>query len=307
MARNLSLGNSGEDVRNLQGLLNFHLASPCWKPIDADSVFGPQTRARVIDFQRVNELTTDGIVGPRTLALLLDVRDVRFCASLAPADAPPRNVASGGSPRPARTNVASPFLLADSPDNGPSPAAPPPLQPRTLGQRTISLQAGSQLDVNPFTYQPLVLTGQFNWIFRRDGLSDFTISAGGQFSLNQTPGPNGSWTGQGFVQMGPTGLLKLGKFDLLNPFVTLMLQQNQGQPLQLGTGIGDQVAYTLWNKPNPDPNNKDNDLDNLSLFINAQLVTNLALSGPDAGRSSAPSLQILGGVQWTFDWTPKSH
>jgi hypothetical protein len=210
--------------------------------------------------------------------------------------------------RPGRQKVASPYLLADSPDSpsddDPRYPLPGPLQPRTLGQRTFQLQAGAQLDINPFTYQPLVLTGQFNWIYRRDGLSEVTISAGGQYSLNHTPGPNGSWTGQGFAQIGPTGLLKRGRFDLLNPFVIVMLQKNQGQPAQLGTAVGEQAAFTLWKKENPA--SPDNDKENISLFINAQLVTNLTLSGAEAGRSSAPSLQILGGIQWTIDWTPKS-
>ena len=38
--------------------------------IDVDGDFGPKTRAAVKAFQRANGLTPDGIVGPKTAALL---------------------------------------------------------------------------------------------------------------------------------------------------------------------------------------------------------------------------------------------
>lgn len=52
----LKIGQSGDLVRILQELLN----------IDADGVFGPNTRTSVVNFQKKNNLKPDGVVGPMT-------------------------------------------------------------------------------------------------------------------------------------------------------------------------------------------------------------------------------------------------
>src|SRR5262249_14501367 len=131
---------------------------------------------------------------------------------------------------------------------------------------------------------------------------DFQISAGGQFALNQQTGPrpNGGWSGQGFVQWGPVGFLKVGGFDLLNPFVAVMLQVNQGQAPSVGLGLGNQINWTLWSPPHPTIPNADRQ--NIGIFLNTQLVTNTDLT---TGRTSAPGGQFLAGATWTFDWTPR--
>lgn len=97
MVRNriLSFGSNGPDVANLQLLLNHHLGLPR-RPLVPDGIFGPLTRARVIEFQTLNRLwpvqmppppeadghprkplVADGIVGPKTLRVLLDIRVVK--------------------------------------------------------------------------------------------------------------------------------------------------------------------------------------------------------------------------------------
>jgi len=58
--RTLSQGARGDDVRAMQQHL--HVA--------ADGIFGPNTRAAVVAFQRSKGLTADGICGPRTAAAL---------------------------------------------------------------------------------------------------------------------------------------------------------------------------------------------------------------------------------------------
>jgi peptidoglycan hydrolase-like protein with peptidoglycan-binding domain len=71
MARNLSKGMSGQDVRILQDRLNYHLRRET--PLALDAIFGPKTHERVSKFQTLHGLTKDGIVGPRTRAILFEV------------------------------------------------------------------------------------------------------------------------------------------------------------------------------------------------------------------------------------------
>jgi peptidoglycan hydrolase-like protein with peptidoglycan-binding domain len=66
----LFYGSTGQAVVLLQKALN--LADPLSPKIDADGVFGSQTRGRVRDFQQENNLTPDGVVGPQTHGVLED-------------------------------------------------------------------------------------------------------------------------------------------------------------------------------------------------------------------------------------------
>jgi peptidoglycan hydrolase-like protein with peptidoglycan-binding domain len=61
LGRLLRAGSQGEDVRELQGLLG----------VTVDGIFGDQTRAAVIGFQKANGLAVDGIVGPITWGALV--------------------------------------------------------------------------------------------------------------------------------------------------------------------------------------------------------------------------------------------
>ncbi len=70
MPLTLSAGSRGKEVKLLQSLLNFHLSSPNQTPLVEDGIFGPQTKARVVEFQKANRLQVDGIVGPETATQL---------------------------------------------------------------------------------------------------------------------------------------------------------------------------------------------------------------------------------------------
>ncbi len=65
----LLMGLSGPDVADLQQRLNQRTPSS-FPPLRADGIFGPKTKARLIEFQRNNGLKADGIAGPLTLAKL---------------------------------------------------------------------------------------------------------------------------------------------------------------------------------------------------------------------------------------------
>lgn len=308
MSRALSAGMTGEDVAVLQRLLNHHLGAPR-APLATDGNFGPLTTARVKEFQTLNRLyptlmrfpdgvsadarkplQADGIVGQHTLLVLLDTREL----SVSP-DArfrPKPLVRTAAAPRFGPQPAVQP--VAGAPRFGVTPISDPALPPsRTF--RMIQLSAGQQATINPWLLSPFMLTGQFVLLAKNEGTPDFLLTAGGQASLNDG-GNNGRWTGQGFVQMGLGGFPKLfGKLDLLNPFTSLMLSKNEGQPATFGLAFGNQSTWTLTSRPLP--GTKDDMQDTLSFFFNAQAVANVDLTN---GRGSAPGGQFLIGSILTF-------
>lgn len=66
----LKQGDTGRDVKRLQFYL-MDLDLPVLPKVIADGDFGPVTHAHVREFQTMNGLTVDGIVGPRTWDLLI--------------------------------------------------------------------------------------------------------------------------------------------------------------------------------------------------------------------------------------------
>lgn len=64
----LKLGSKGDQVKELQSLL-INLKYNCGKS-GADGIFGAGTYNAVVSFQRINGLSPDGIVGPKTLEIL---------------------------------------------------------------------------------------------------------------------------------------------------------------------------------------------------------------------------------------------
>lgn len=66
----IRMGSKGNAVAELQGILN------AWDPelqLSVDSQFGAATQAAVIRFQQAHALTADGIVGPHTWGVLLQM------------------------------------------------------------------------------------------------------------------------------------------------------------------------------------------------------------------------------------------
>lgn len=73
----LAQGSVGQDVKNAQTALNFHLPDAMPR-LAVDGIFGPKTLARVFQFQKKNGLRPDGIVGPRTSEALYSFVDLSF-------------------------------------------------------------------------------------------------------------------------------------------------------------------------------------------------------------------------------------
>lgn len=68
--RTIRQGDRGDDVKKMQEILirkGYNVGST-----GADGIFGKNTKAAVMDFQRANGLTADGICGPRTWEKLLE-------------------------------------------------------------------------------------------------------------------------------------------------------------------------------------------------------------------------------------------
>ena len=78
----ISQGVKGHDVRAVQDVLNFQIRR--FDPLVVDGAFGPKTHARVVEFQRVNGLKPDGLVGPNTLGKLFEEEVVPLSLALVP-------------------------------------------------------------------------------------------------------------------------------------------------------------------------------------------------------------------------------
>ena len=92
MGRLIRQGSKGADVRAIQDVLNFHIRR--LTPLDVDGDFGPLTHARVVDFQKSNELKPDGIIGPNTMGKLFEEEQLPITLVLVP-----RQASTIGGPR----------------------------------------------------------------------------------------------------------------------------------------------------------------------------------------------------------------
>jgi peptidoglycan hydrolase-like protein with peptidoglycan-binding domain len=82
MPRTLSKGMTGQDVREIQDALNFHIRR--LTRLQVDGIFGPKTDGRVREFQKVNSLAADGLVGPKTRALLFGFKHRQISLGILP-------------------------------------------------------------------------------------------------------------------------------------------------------------------------------------------------------------------------------
>ncbi len=110
----MRLGSRGSDVARVQSALNDRMLAPnntITRPpmarLAEDGIFGAKTRAMVTEFQRVNKVGADGIVGPITLYLLFPF--IVFDAVMA-GQGPLRGTAR--NPVALRPGPARPLMLA---------------------------------------------------------------------------------------------------------------------------------------------------------------------------------------------------
>jgi peptidoglycan hydrolase-like protein with peptidoglycan-binding domain len=230
MGRLISQGVQGADVRAVQDVLNFHVRR--FEPLAVDGVFGPKTRARVVEFQKANGLKADGVVGPITLGKLLEEEVIPVSLALVPqAGAGVRQRAFGLQPPqliPPLTlpPLVSPFFL---------PPASASLVP-TLNQRGQALNFNLTAPVRNDPFDPAVAS--FNQIMHLlNGLpSNFPFRA---TLIGAVPQP--------VKKVGPLGLDPVAPMSFgfkwgVKPLFDLT---SIGPPIEFKVGVGVNARYVL--------------------------------------------------------------
>jgi peptidoglycan hydrolase-like protein with peptidoglycan-binding domain len=230
MGRLISQGVQGADVRAVQDVLNFHIRR--FEPLVVDGVFGPKTRARVVEFQKANGLKPDGVVGPITLGRLLEEEIIPISLALVPqAGAGIRQRGFGLQPPrliPPLTlpPMVSPFFL---------PPASASLVP-TLNQRGQALNFSLTAPVRNDPFDPAVAS--FNQIMQLlNGLpSNFPFRA---TLIGAVPKP--------VKKVGPLGLDPVSPMSFgfkwgVKPLFDLT---SIGPPIEFKVGVGVNARYVL--------------------------------------------------------------
>jgi hypothetical protein len=145
MPATIRQGSVGPDVMIAQAQLN--IAFPHAKALVVDGLFGPLTRARVLEFQRARRLSANAVVGPTTWGALGQVRsnitparDGTICDNANPAHQSKASLL-GNAFRGGALNAFAPTLASASPAVGsPSVAAPSSI---TIGSLTLVPLVGS--------------------------------------------------------------------------------------------------------------------------------------------------------------------
>jgi hypothetical protein len=269
-------------------LLNFHLAGlDEYFPLRRDGTFGSKTYAALTKFQSLNLLWMDGIAGRYTRAALLAARYVSAQSfSMADYESSPRE--RGPAPllsilSAARGRIARDWRLAATIGAASMPGllavgdTPPP----SVDARSAVVQAGQQVQFLPLVHLAHCCQRPVEHRDPQFRQAAFHHFAGRPVLSESVQVPSGGWTGQGFVQMGPSESFKRGSFDLLNPFVQLFLQRNDGQPFSAGFSVGNQANWNIIQ-------------DQLSVFLNIQTAFGVGLNN---GQGIPPPIQTYGGVQ----------
>lgn len=132
--RPLQKGHTGNDVKQLQALLNQQTPLPklpLGQKLKEDGIFGPKTDAAVRAFQQMKSLKVDGIVGPKTWSAL----GVTY-------------VGPGAAPTPPPLPAGIPIFEPKEPKNGFDGAVTPPWQMVPVnGNRTVILKNAANLTV----------------------------------------------------------------------------------------------------------------------------------------------------------------
>ena len=231
MARTLRNGDQGTDVRAVQDVLNFHIRR--LQPLRVDGRFGPQTQARVVEFQRANALVADGVVGPRTAARLFETEQLPLALRLSPASAPAAAFASSSLQPP---RLIPPLSLPGRP---PSTPTLPVLSP-------VQLFPSSSAQLPPLTAQGQTLAFVLNVPVRNDPQDPTARSQQQVLQLLQTLPANFPFRAA-LIGAVPQPVKTPGDPDRgfkwgVDPVFDL---RKLGAPIEFGVGLKGQARYTI--------------------------------------------------------------
>ena len=292
MARTLNRGMTGDDVSDLQAALNYHLrppnpphtpSGPPRPPLATDGIFGPLTEARLREFQRLNNLVDDGVVGHATRPLLLVARYVSAKIPIAKRD-PNVSVAFRAHPS---------FLLATQ---QPAPLQSAPLiAPVVLQNRQVQLGGNLTLDplVGPGAAQKtFFLSVQWTWVEQKNG-RHLELALGSQFAtaLVQNDPLQLGFSVQSFAQITVSDVVAIDKINLhlFSPSAQAAYQSNFINDIlksnSLSVSAQNQITWDMVvNGKNP----------LFSLFCQQQLGWTYDL----AARKGTVAPAFLGGAIW---------
>lgn len=242
MAKTLRRGSSGPEVRALQHALN---ARP-YLTVAEDGVFGPLTEQAVKLFQRRVRLTADGVVGPKTDALLW----TRVVDANVNVTTPLGLI----RPPPPPTGTRPPTQVKPPP---PSRSGAPPAGGAGFVQQ-VSL--GGQVALAPWLVVPSAPAGaaagpiwsgtiSYALVYRtKSEGSHVELALNPQFAVNsrvQSTDPR--FTLQVNGQVTFADLVAPGRFHLVSPFfqATALLATTRGSSFGAGGAIGNQVSFDL--------------------------------------------------------------
>jgi peptidoglycan hydrolase-like protein with peptidoglycan-binding domain len=253
--RTLSKGMQGPDVKDLQAALNYHLrppnapldaGQPPRPPLDVDGDFGGATDRRLREFQRLNGLVDDGIVGRNTLPLLFKAKQVTVKIPVAPDD-------GKVSAAPAiRAGVRVAQIGPSLPRVGQATA--PLIAPVQLQNRQV--QIGGNLTLDPIVgpgapAKALFLAVQWTWVEQRDG-RHLEIALGSQLAAPLTIFTAGlAASAQSFAQVSVADVLAIDplKLHLFSPSAQISYQANvvDGvlKSMSAGVSVQNQIAWDM--------------------------------------------------------------
>lgn len=162
----------GDDVRMLQAVLNYHRLPTAGQALDVDGYFGEKTRDRVKEFQTINQIDSDGIVGPQTRQKLMTI--CQFAAEyVVLSDANQLEFPVGDNPQDSPTTWE--YELKDGLERTLNHWSPPPARPR------------------------YVLEYEAAWVVKNPGSPlSLSLSLGAEMGQTMpTPAPDGPYTFQG--------------------------------------------------------------------------------------------------------------
>ncbi len=252
----LRSGSSGPDVTRIQKALNGRMLppiNPFTRPaldrLVEDGIFGPKTQAMVKEFQRLNEIQIDGIVGQDTSYLLFPY--LTFSAGMRGQGRVIGKQGLSASPQPARRLSANPPLLASPVQTGGAKAKGPPSGGGKAEEEdgftlNLEISQGIKHDFKPwFVLKPdeepegsranAVVSIEAT-VLRLKG-----FEFGGELEFTRPAfAPDGAtWRWEGAVKGSyKPPSLELGGFLSISPVAELAVKQG----LNLGVGIGAEIT-----------------------------------------------------------------